>query len=111
MASLFIAKIKNAYTEELIIYNFWKYGLGKVSRVDFEPGNAEYRSAFIYTEDSWDTELTDALEKDSVFHLHLTHHIDPPTTWTITENPNPSPNADTSMNIHQLYNKLAIKPI
>ena len=105
MASLFIANIKIAYTEELIIYNFWKYGLGKVSRVDFEPVNAEYRSAFIYTEHSWDTAFTQALEKDSVYHLNLTHNIDPPTTWTITKNPNPLPNANTSMNIHQLYNE------
>jgi len=86
--ALFVTNIKIAYTEELIIYNFWKYGLGKVSRVEHrndEYRNDEYRTAFIYPETKWNSELTAALEKDSVFRLDLTHNIDPPTTWFIRE--------------------------
>ena len=82
--ALFVTNIKIAYTEELIIYNFWKYSLGKVSRVEFgEHQNDEYRTAIIYPETKWNSELTAALEKDSVFQLDLTHNIDPPTTWFI----------------------------
>jgi hypothetical protein len=82
--ALFVTNIKIAYTEDLIIYNFWKYSLGKVSRVEFgEHLNAEYRTAIIYPETKWNSELTAALEKDSVFQLDLTHNIDPPTTWFI----------------------------
>jgi hypothetical protein len=83
--ALFVTNIKIAYTEELIIYNFWKYSLGKVSRVEFGEQNDEYRTAIIYPESKWDSELTAALEKDSVFQLNLTHNIDPPTTWFIRE--------------------------
>ena len=83
--ALFVTNIKIAYTEELIIYNFWKYSLGKVSRVEFGEQNDEYRTAIIYPESKWDSELTVALEKDSVFQLNLTHNIDPPTTWFIRE--------------------------
>jgi hypothetical protein len=96
--ALFVTNIKIAYTEELIIYNFWKYGLGKVSRVEHQNAeyrndeyrndeyrNDEYRTAFIYPETKWNSELTAALEKDSVFRLDLTHNIDPPTTWFIRE--------------------------
>jgi hypothetical protein len=80
--ALFVTNIKIAYTEELIIYNFWKYSLGKVSRVE---NQNEYRTAIIYPETKWNSELTTALEKDSVFQLDLTHNIDPPTTWFIRE--------------------------
>ena len=86
--ALFVTNIKIAYTEELIINNFWKYGLGKVSRVEHQNAeyrNDEYRTAFIYPETNWNSELTAALEKDSVFQLDLTHNIDPPTTWFIRE--------------------------
>jgi hypothetical protein len=83
--ALFVTNIKIAYTEDLIIYNFWKYSLGKVSRVEFGEQNDEYRTAIIYPESKWDSELTAALEKDSVFQLNLTHNIDPPTTWFIRE--------------------------
>ena len=83
--ALIVTNIKIAYTEELIIYNFWKYGLGKVSRVEFGEHQNEYRTAIIYPETKWNSELTAALEKDSVFQLDLTHNIDPPTTWFIRE--------------------------
>jgi hypothetical protein len=83
--ALFVTNIKIAYTEELIIYNFWKYSLGKVSRVEFGEDQNEYRTAIIYPETKWNSELTTALEKDSVFQLDLTHNIDPPTTWFIRE--------------------------
>jgi len=35
--SLTIERIKRCYTEDIIINIFWKYFLGKVYRVDFEP--------------------------------------------------------------------------
>lgn len=104
--ALFIARIKTVYTEELVIYNFWKYNLGKVNRIDFvsDADDPEYRSAFIYKDpkDSWSPELLEALRISAKYQLNLTHHIDPPTSWIITENPSPVPFANTTQNIHQL---------
>ena len=104
--ALFIASIKTVYTEELVIYNFWKYNLGKVNRIDFvsDADDPEYRSAFIYkdSKDSWSPELLEGLHTSAKYQLNLTHHIDPPTSWIITENPSPVPFANTTQNIHQL---------
>jgi hypothetical protein len=104
--SLFISCIKTVYTEELVIYNFLKYGIGKVNRIDFvsHDDDPEYRSAFIYKDpkDSWNPELLEALHTSAKYQLNLTHHIDPPTSWIITENPSPIPFANTTLNIHQL---------
>jgi hypothetical protein len=100
--SLFISCIKTVYTEELVIYNFLKYGIGKVNRIDFvsHDDDPEYRSAFIYKDpkDSWSPELIEALDTSAEYRITPTDSE----CWIITENPCPIPFANTTQNIHQL---------
>ena len=57
--SLTIEIIKRTYTEDMIINVFWKYFLGKIYRVDFEPIvdietgsiNQEYQTVTIYKDE------------------------------------------------------------
>lgn len=46
--SLNVPRINKYYTEDRIKFIFWKFGVGKVDRVDFEPIDNTFQQAFIY---------------------------------------------------------------
>ena len=105
--SLHIKSISRSYTEDMIIYIFWKYGLGKVYRVDFEENmdcDFEFQNAFLYKDEAcnWDDELIKSLEQTSEYILNHTTFHGEKVQWTIYKNLNPIPRANTKKNIHQL---------
>lgn len=106
MLSLHLKKINMSYDEDKIIYIFWKHFLGKVYRVDFAPivNDAEYRQAFIYIEEGfkWDDNIMKSIAEKQHYILYHTTFEGKEVCWTMYENDNPIPKADTPLNIHQL---------
>lgn len=112
--SLTIRRIHRSYTEDMIINVFWKCGLGKVYRVDFEiivydetgTWDFEYQNAHIYLAEGreWDIEVTKSMKDKSHFVLYHTTFEGKEVCWTMYKNPNPIPKANTTANIHQLFN-------
>lgn len=117
--SLTIERIRRCYTEDMIINIFWKYFMGKVYRVDFEPivyddvpgtWNFEYQKATIYKDEKceWSDEIIKSINKTGNFVLYYTNFDGSNDCWTMYKNTNPIPRATTLGNIHQLQhnNKL-----
>jgi hypothetical protein len=110
--SLTIELLKRNYTEDMIINVFWKYFLGKVYRVDFEPIidietgliNQEYQTATIYKDEKceWSEEIIKSVNQTGNFVLYHTNFDRTNECWTMYKNTNPIPRATTSRNIHQL---------
>lgn len=46
--SLHVPRVNKYYTEDRIKSIFWKFGVGKVDRVDFESIDNTFQQAFIY---------------------------------------------------------------
>ena len=112
--SLTIERIKKCYTEDIIINIFWKYFLGKVYRVDFEPivyhdvpgtWDFEYQKATIYKDEKceWSDEIIKSINKTGNFVLYYTNFDGTNECWTMEKNLNPIPRATTQGNIHQLH--------
>ena len=104
--SLTIQRIKKCYTEDVIINIFWKYFLGKVYRVDFEPieTSSEYQTATIYRDEKceWSEEIIKSINQTGNFILYHTNFDGSNDCWTMKKTINPIPRATTSRNIHQL---------
>jgi hypothetical protein len=104
--SLTIERIKRCYTEDIIINIFWKYFLGKVYRVDFEPieTETEYQTATIYRDEKfeWSEEITKSINETGNFVLYHTNFDNTNDCWTMKKCSNPIPRATTTRNIHQL---------
>ena len=113
--SLTIEIIKRTYTEDMIINVFWKYFLGKVYRVDFEPIidietgliNQEYQTATIYKDEKceWSEEIIKSVNQTGNFVLYHTNFDRTNECWTMYKNTNPIPMATTTRNIHQLQHE------
>ena len=114
LQSLHIRKIRRSYTEDMIINIFWKYGLGKIYRVDFETivydetgtWDFEYQNAYLYIAEGhqWDTEVIKSMTEKHHFILYHTNNTGKEECWTMYNNPKPIPKANTMLNIHQLFN-------
>ena len=110
--SLTIEIIKRTYTEDMIINIFWKYFLGKIYRVDFEPIidietgliNQEYHTATIYKDEKceWSEEIIKSVNQTGNFVLYHTNFDRTNECWTMYKNTNPIPRATMTRNIHQL---------
>ena len=104
--SLTIERIKKTYTEDMIINVFWKYFLGKVYRVDFEPieTESEYQTVTIYKDEKyeWSEEIIKSINQTGNFVLYHTNFDRTNDCWTMYKNANPIPRATTTRNIHQL---------
>ena len=104
--SLTIQRIKKCYTEDVIINIFWKYFLGKVYRVDFEPieTSSEYQTATIYRDEKceWSEEIIKSINQTGNFILYHINFDGSNDCWTMKKTINPIPRATTSRNIHQL---------
>lgn len=85
---------------------FWKYFLGKVYRVDFEPieTETEYQKAIIYRDEKceWNAEIIKSINETGNFVLYHTNFDGSNECWTMYKNANPIPRATTTKNIHQL---------
>ena len=113
--SLTIEIIKRTYTEDMIINVFWKYFLGKVYRVDFEPIidietgliNQEYQTVTIYKDEKyeWSEEIIKSINQTGNFVLYHTNFDRTNECWTMYKNTNPIPRATTTRNIHQLQHE------
>ena len=113
--SLTIELLKRNYTEDMIINVFWKYFLGKVYRVDFEPIidietgliNQEYQTATIYKDEKceWSEEIIKSVNQTGNFVLYHTNFDRTNECWTMYKNTNPIPRATTTRNIHQLQHE------
>ena len=113
--SLTIEIIKRTYTEDMIINVFWKYFLGKIYRVDFEPIidietgliNQEYHTATIYKDEKceWSEEIIKSVNQTGNFVLYHTNFDRTNECWTMYKNTNPIPRATTTRNIHQLQHE------
>ena len=99
--SLRIERISKSYTEEMIVYIFWRHNLGKVNRVVFVPIAEEsaeeleeglspvtFHQAIVHKapRDRWGQQLMEGLEKDSKYDVTFTFCADPQVTWTIHAN-------------------------
>ena len=104
--SLTIERIKKTYTEDMIINVFWKYFLGKVYRVDFEPieTESEYQTVTIYKDEKyeWSEEIIKSINQTDNFVLYHTNFDRSNDCWTMKKCSNPIPRATTTRNIHQL---------
>ena len=104
--SLTIERIKRTYTEDIIMNIFWKYFLGKVYRVDFDPieTESEYQTATIYRDEKceWSEEIIKSINQTGNFILYHTNFDGSNDCWTMKKTINPIPRATTSRNIHQL---------
>ena len=112
--SLTIQRIKRCYTEDIIINIFWKYFLGKVYRVDFDPieTETEYQTATIYRDEKfeWSEEIIKSINQTGNFVLYHTNFDRTNECWTMYKNTNPIPRATTTRNIHQLdHENIALK--
>jgi hypothetical protein len=107
--SLTIQRIKRCYTEDIIINIFWKYFLGKVYRVDFEPieTDSEYQTATIYKDEKyeWSVEIIKSINETGNFVLYHTNFDGSNDCWTMYKNANSIPRATTTRNIHQLQHE------
>ena len=113
--SVTIELLKRNYTEDMIINVFWKYFLGKVYRVDFEPIidietgliNQEYQTATIYKDEKceWSEEIIKSVNQTGNFVLYHTNFDRTNECWTMYKNTNPIPRATTTRNIHQLQHE------
>lgn len=114
--SLCIPEIENAFSEDNIIYICWKFGMGNVDRVDFEPHPEKSGSniAYVYLSKEcreWNFEQLHYNTEDDSYKLYI-HNIpfqtQPQTVndrfITFYKNPHPTPYAKTKLNIHQLSN-------
>ena len=115
--SLCIPEIENSFSEDNIIYICWKFGIGNIDRVDFEPHPEKANSniAYVYLSkefQEWNFEQLHYNKENDSYKLYL-HNIpfetQPKTTSdrfiTFHKNPHPTPYAKTKLNIHQLFNK------
>jgi len=109
--SLNIERIRRFYTEDMIIYIFWKNFLGKVYRVDFEPimhdlghCDVEYQKVIIYKDEKcdWSIEITKSIDEKGNFVLYHTNFDGSNDCWNMYKNLSPIPKANTLKNIHQL---------
>ena len=104
--SLTIERIKISYTEDIIKNIFWKYFLGKVYRVDFEPieTDSEYQTATIYRDEKyeWSVEIIKSINETDNFVLYHTNFDGSNDCWTMKKCANPIPMATSTRNIHQL---------
>ena len=109
--SLHIKHIRRCYTEDMIIDIFWKNGLGKVYRVDFEvfvydngEWDFEFQKAFVYKDETtyWDGQIIESLEKYGVFLFTHTTFNGETEQFKMYENSHPIPRTTTTRNIHQL---------
>ena len=109
--SLHIKHIRRCYTEDMIIDIFWKNGLGKVYRVDFNAfvdDNGEwdfvFQEAFVYKDETtyWDSQIIESLEKYGVFQFTHTTFNGETEQLKMYDNPRPIPRTKTTRNIHQL---------
>ena len=106
--SLHIKHIRRCYTEDMIIDIFWKNGLGKVYRVDFDAivyDNGEWDfEAFLYKDETthWDSQIVESLEKYGVFLLDHTTFNGETEQFKMYKNLHPIPRTTTTRNIHQL---------
>jgi len=106
--SIHIKSISTSYTEDMIIYIFWKYGLGKVYCVDFETtvyNKTGTQNANVYKDKAcnWNSEVIESLEQTGEYILNHTTFHGENVQWTMYKNLNPIPRANTTKNIHQLY--------
>ena len=110
--SLHIKHIRRCYTEDMIIDIFWKNGLGKVYRVDFEAfvydngeWDFEFQEAFVYKDETtyWDGQIIESLEKYGVFLFTHTTFNGETEQLKMYDNPHPIPRTTTTRNIHQLH--------
>ena len=115
--SLCIPEIENTFSEDNIIYICWKFSMGNVDRVDFEPHPEKLGSniAYVYLSKEcrdWNFEQLHYNTEDDSYKLYL-HNIPFQTQpqmvndrfITFYKNPHPTPYAKTKLNIHQLFNK------
>ena len=110
--SLTIERIKKCYTEDVIINIFWKYFLGKVYRVDFEPieTDSEYQTATIYRDEKyeWSVEIIKSINETDNFVLYHTNFDGSNDCWTMKKCANPIPMATSTRNIHQLEHENSV---
>jgi len=107
--------IRKSYSENYVKYILWKNFLGRVDRVDFVPiqitdeiEDDVFQQAFIYKLDclEWDKKMVEAIQKEEYYVLDFTpyeQHRDVKDCWSIYNNLYPIPYADTTLNIHQLF--------
>lgn len=99
--SLRIERISKSYTEEMIVYIFWKHGLGKVNHVEFVPitkesfedleqgeSSATFHQVIVHKapRERWGQQLMEGLENDSKYDVTFTFCEDPQITLTILAN-------------------------
>ena len=121
--SLYIPAVKKTCSEEFIKYVFWKHFLGKVTRIDFVPiiqsidcnddlnnENKIFHQVFLYKApgEKWDKDMIKEIEDEQKGYYDLNfvpyqQEKDKSDCWRIQKNMLPIPNADTDLNIHQLY--------
>ena len=110
--SLTIERIKISYTEGIIKNIFWKYFLGKVYRVDFEPieTDSEYQTATIYRDEKyeWSVEIIKSINETDNFVLYHTNFDGSNDCWTMKKCANPIPMATSTRNIHQLEHENSV---
>ena len=115
--SLCIPEIEIAFSEDNIIYICWKFGMGNVDRVDFEPHpeKSGFNIAYVYLSKEFRDRNYEQLHsntEDDSYKLYLDNipfQTQPQTVndrfITFYKNPHPTPYAKTKLNIHQLFNK------
>ena len=114
--------IRKSYSENYVKYILWKNFLGRVDRVDFVPiqitdeiEDDVFQQAFIYKLDclEWDKKMVETIQKEEYYVLDFTpyeQNIDVKDRWPIYNNLCPIPYANTTQNIHQLFqNNLDLK--
>ena len=121
--SLYIPAVKKTCSEEFIKYVFWKHFLGKVTRIDFVPiiqsidcnddlnnENKIFHQVFLYKApgEKWDKDMIKEIEDEQKGYYDFNfvpyqQEKDKSDCWRIQKNMLPIPNADTDLNIHQLY--------
>ena len=119
--SLYIPTLKVSCDANRLIYVFWKFGLGKIDRVDFVPimipviGKTEleedrrFKKAFIYldVQSSWHPDIIKAVEEEKPykFYPNRDEHFESlrdDSYWLLLKNKSPVPYTTTSLNVHQL---------
>ena len=121
--SIYIPTVKKCYSDEKIMFLFWRHGLGKVDRVDFVPiikANdiecPDFKQAFLYVDSksAWHPDIVESIEKDQPYKIYpnkdeaFEHLRDEKEYWLILKNKCPVPYTTTTLNVHQLANNLAL---